>query len=143
MLPHRLWSANGDIVDDTPRKDMRYAFSYTRSERSYWCSIVLPHSSLRRPCGWSPASAFCLWWALCSLGFVLPWGKSHPPVDYDADDNDLIEVATLAQLNAIRWDLNGDGTPGRWRQRCRLYHCLPQLRHGHGAALVVAVPGTS
>ena len=31
--------------------------------------------------------------------------------DYDLDDNGLIEVRTLAQLNAIRWDLNGDGTP--------------------------------
>ncbi|MDE2836231.1 MAG: hypothetical protein OXL97_01805 [Chloroflexota bacterium] len=31
--------------------------------------------------------------------------------DYDADDDGLIEVASLAQLNAIRWDLDGDGTP--------------------------------
>ena len=31
------------------------------------------------------------------------------PVDYDTDDDGLIEVKDLAQLNAIRWDLNGDG----------------------------------
>ncbi len=31
--------------------------------------------------------------------------------DYDNDDDGLIEVANLAQLNAIRWDLDGDGTP--------------------------------
>ncbi len=30
-------------------------------------------------------------------------------VDYDADDNGLIDVANLAQLDAIRWDLDGDG----------------------------------
>ena len=30
-------------------------------------------------------------------------------VDYDGDDDGLIEVATVAQLNAIRWDLDGDG----------------------------------
>ncbi|MCY3913922.1 MAG: cadherin domain-containing protein [Chloroflexi bacterium] len=30
-------------------------------------------------------------------------------VDYDADNDGLIEVANLAQLNAIRWDLDGDG----------------------------------
>ena len=30
-------------------------------------------------------------------------------MDYDADDDGLIEVANLAQLNAIRWDLDGDG----------------------------------
>ena len=30
--------------------------------------------------------------------------------DYDVDDDGLIEVATLDQLNALRWDLDGDGT---------------------------------
>ena len=31
------------------------------------------------------------------------------PEDYDTNDNGLIDITTLAQLNAIRWDLNGDG----------------------------------
>ena len=31
-------------------------------------------------------------------------------VDYDADDDGLIEVSGLVQLNAIRWDLDGDGS---------------------------------
>ena len=30
--------------------------------------------------------------------------------DYDSDDDHHIEVASLDQLNAIRWDLDGDGT---------------------------------
>ena len=29
--------------------------------------------------------------------------------DYDSDGDGLIDITTLAQLNAIRWDLNGDG----------------------------------
>ena len=33
------------------------------------------------------------------------------PKDYDANDNNLIDIESLAQLNAIRWDLNGDGDP--------------------------------
>ena len=33
-------------------------------------------------------------------------------VDYDTDDNGLIEVGSLAQLNAVRWDLDGDGASG-------------------------------
>ena len=37
--------------------------------------------------------------------------------DYDADDNGLIEVGSLAQLNAIRWDLNGDGQPATSSRR--------------------------
>ena len=31
-------------------------------------------------------------------------------VDYDANDNGLIEIWRVAQLHAIRWDLDGDGT---------------------------------
>ena len=31
--------------------------------------------------------------------------------DYDADDDRLIEIGSLAQLNAVRWDLDGNGTP--------------------------------
>ena len=33
-----------------------------------------------------------------------------PGIDYDDDDDGLIEVASLAQLNAMRWDLDGDGS---------------------------------
>ena len=29
--------------------------------------------------------------------------------DYDADDDQLIEIDSLAKLNAVRWDLDGDG----------------------------------
>ncbi len=31
------------------------------------------------------------------------------PIDYDTDDDSLIDVDTLAKLDAIRWDLDGDG----------------------------------
>ena len=31
--------------------------------------------------------------------------------DYDNNDDGYIEVSTLAQLNAIRWDMDGDGAP--------------------------------
>ena len=34
-------------------------------------------------------------------------------IDYDDDDDGLIDVRTLAQLNAIRYDLNGNGNPDR------------------------------
>ena len=30
--------------------------------------------------------------------------------DYDTDDDGLIEIASLAHLNAVRWDRNGDGS---------------------------------
>ena len=34
-----------------------------------------------------------------------------PGVDYDTDDDGLLEITSLAQLNAVRHDLNGDGAP--------------------------------
>ena len=34
---------------------------------------------------------------------------AQTPTDYDTDNDGLIEVDSLAKLNAIRWDLNGDG----------------------------------
>ena len=30
-------------------------------------------------------------------------------MDYDADDDQLIEIDSLAKLNAVRWDIDGDG----------------------------------
>ena len=35
--------------------------------------------------------------------------NAQSPVDYDADDDGLIEIEWLEQLNAIRWDLDGNG----------------------------------
>ena len=39
-------------------------------------------------------------------------GATPAPVagDYDADDDGLIEVSNLAQLNAVRYDLHGNGS---------------------------------
>ena len=32
-------------------------------------------------------------------------------VDYDGDNDGLIDISNLAQLNAMRWDLDGNGNP--------------------------------
>ena len=34
---------------------------------------------------------------------------AQSPIDYDADDDGLIEIQWLEQLDAIRWDLDGSG----------------------------------
>ena len=41
-----------------------------------------------------------------------PWASvtTSPGKDYDADDDGLIEITNLAQLNAVRWDLDGNGS---------------------------------
>ncbi|MCY4580578.1 MAG: hypothetical protein OXD31_16240 [Chloroflexi bacterium] len=35
--------------------------------------------------------------------------SAQSPVDYDTDNDGLIEIEWLEQLNAVRWDLDGDG----------------------------------
>ena len=41
---------------------------------------------------------------------MVPPAGAQTGVDYDTDDNRLIEIGSPAQLNAIRYDLDGDGT---------------------------------
>ena len=55
-------------------------------------------------------------WLLLALGLLLlavaaPAG-AQTNVDYDTDDDRLIEITSLNQLNAIRYDVNGDGLRG-------------------------------
>ena len=40
-----------------------------------------------------------------------PNHKVDSPGDYDSDNDGYIDVSNASQLNAMRWDLDGDGTP--------------------------------
>ena len=50
---------------------------------------------------------------LAAIAFIiysaLPAGASGHWTDYDTDDDGLIEIDTIAELQGIRWDHNGDG----------------------------------
>ena len=69
--------------------------------------------------GWVRCTGLLPWLppllAVAVLVAVGVWAGLSAPVqaqgteDYDADEDGLIEVSSLAQLNAIRWDLDGDG----------------------------------
>ena len=48
-------------------------------------------------------AALLVWYGLGSIA------HAQSTVDYDTDDDGLIEIASVAQLDAVRWDLNGDG----------------------------------
>ena len=54
-------------------------------------------------------------WAADRTPTPSPTGPMPTPtptaIDYDEDNDGLIEVSTLAQLNAMRWDMDGDGQP--------------------------------
>ena len=55
-----------------------------------------------------------------------------PSVDYDSNDDGLIEISNLAQLNAVRWDLNGDGTVDVAANRARYTAAFPNAAAGMG-----------
>ena len=53
------------------------------------------------------------------------------PSHYDTDGDGLIEIGSLDQLNAARWDLDGNGVPSD-RQRGRLFRRFPGSRRWLG-----------
>ena len=54
--------------------------------------------------------------------------------DYDADDNGLIDIMNLAQLNAIRWDPNGDGAADNSTYTSAYAAAFPSPAAGMGCA---------
>jgi len=52
---------------------------------------------------------FQRWVILTTPGYVTVDSSIYGTTDYDTDDDGLIEIGSAAQLNAIRWDLDGDG----------------------------------
>ncbi len=62
---------------------------------------------------------------LAGQGFDSTVQAQNPPIDYDADGDGLIEIATVAQLNAIRWDLDGDGAADAGADAARYAAAFP------------------
>ena len=54
--------------------------------------------------------------------------------DYDVDDNGLIEVDSIAQLDAIRWDLDGDGAVDDSANATAYAAAFPNAATGMGCA---------
>ena len=52
-------------------------------------------------------------------------GQRQVGGDYDADDDGLIEVSNLAQLDAVRHDLDGDGFPANEASSVAYYVAFP------------------
>ena len=56
-----------------------------------------------------PKRATRILWALAAL-FLAAGAAAQTTTDYDDDNDNLIDIRTLAQLNAIRWDPDGNGS---------------------------------
>ena len=55
-------------------------------------------------------------------------------VDYDADDDGLIEIEWLEQLDGVRWDLDGDGVVDDEGNAERYAAAFPDAAEGMGCA---------
>ena len=74
----------GTMYPPPPREEQKMTLRYTR-----YLSLLAWVAALFSPLLIAPAVA---------------------QTDYDSEDNGYIDITTLAQLNAMRWDLNGDGS---------------------------------
>ena len=68
--------------------------------------------------------------AIQIMSVTVVWGDE----DYDADDDNLIEIDTLAQLNAMRHDLNGDGVVDSGADAAEYYAAFSDPEQGMGCA---------
>ena len=60
--------------------------------------------------------------------------SAQSPVDYDADDDGLIEIEWLEQLDAVRWDLDGDGFADGGGNAERYFAAFPDAAEYMGCA---------
>ena len=70
----------------------------------------------------------------CSTA-VTVFVQSTPPVpagDYDTDNDGLIEISNLSQLNAVRWDPDGNGEVSSHVNRGEYYDAFPGAEDGIG-----------
>ena len=64
--------------------------------------------------------------------FPAAQAQTTTTVDYDSNDDGLIEISNLAQLNAIRWDLDGDGTADATTNNTTYAAAFPNAATGMG-----------
>ena len=60
--------------------------------------------------------------------------SAQSAVDYDADDDGLIEIEWLEQLDAVRWDLDGDGVVDDEGNAEKYAAAFPDAAEGMGCA---------
>ncbi len=66
----------------------------------------------------------------CSTAVAVAVGAAPAPAgDYDTDNDGLIEISNLSQLNAVRWDPDGNGAVSN---RAEYYDAFPGAENGTG-----------
>ena len=73
-----------------------------------------------------------------SLAWQMDQARGRAAVDYDADNDNLIEISKLAQLDAIRYDLDGNGAGVALADALKYALAFPGLRLGMGCPAACA-----
>ena len=76
-----------------------------------------------------------VWLAYSAVLLLVASSTVGATVSYDTDGDGLIEISTLAQLNAVRWDLDGDGAVDNGTNRVAYTTAFPDAAATMGCAL--------
>ena len=87
-------------------------------------------SRSRRGAGVLLAALICI--VLAGSGFDSTVSAQGSDIDYDSDDDGLIEVTSEAQFGAIRWDLDGDGAVDDSANETNYSNAFPSAAQGMG-----------
>ena len=107
LIWHYVHSAKSGVHIAHSRLGVWFYFIANQSVRMI-STVYPPPPPLGRSDKMTSRSAHLL--ALVALGMLMASGPAFAQTDYDTDNDNLIDITSLAQLNAIRYDLNGDGT---------------------------------
>ena len=72
------------------------------------------------------------WVSCCAALLLAVASAAASTVSYDSDGDGLIEISSLAQLNAIRWDLDGDGAADQGTNTSSYAAAFPNAAAGMG-----------
>ncbi len=69
-----------------------------------------------------------------AVGIQAQRNPQRNAVDYDGNDNNLIDITTLARLDAMRYDLDGDGASVKGAGAVKYANAFPGVSAGMGCA---------
>jgi len=111
------FTASGDGLDLAPSTQYFVVVDFSGTGTATIQETNLDGEDSGSETGWSIANGYLF----KSQSTATGWTTHTPSLkiavagyglqDYDSDDDGLIEINTAAQLNALRWDTDGDGAP--------------------------------
>ena len=116
----------------------KFAYSDVESESTWAVTRLTPGADYYLIVGRKHDSGFAWseWQELTLNADVVSCPVAEPPMatsgDYDADNDGLIEIRTLAQLDAIRYDLDGDNRISSDDDEDAYYSAFPDAITGMG-----------